>query len=334
MASLSRSIICRMIPALVLLALLAFTQTGLSSQEAAKYTAEEYKAYQDVANEPDAAKKVDMAVKFMQTYPQSALRPHVTAAYQAVMKELQSAEKWTQLILFGERFAAVAPNDLYTASMLATGYQKTKQYAKFVAYGEKVYEKEPNGNLAYYLAKAYQDLNNDAKFLQWGERAVGFMPDSHELLLELTRRFAAAKQDAPASKYARQCIKAAQSAAKPEATADKVWKDYISTLYATCYAVIGNVAYEQRDYKNAILNLENSLRYYRRNELACYYLGLSYWQTNRIDVAMLNLAKAYLLKGNSSRAAKQHLDNLYKSTHQQSLVGIERILERAAQDLK
>jgi tetratricopeptide (TPR) repeat protein len=124
------------------------------------------------------------------------------------------------------------------------------------------------------------------------------------------------------------------AATKPEGTADDLWNRYRTSTLATCYAIAGNVAYERNDYPNAISNLENSIKHFKRNDLAYYYLGLSYWQQNRIDIAMLNLAKAYLLKGSAAASAKQHLDNLYKSTHGQSLVGQDRVLARAAQDLK
>jgi predicted Zn-dependent protease len=122
--------------------------------------------------------------------------------------------------------------------------------------------------------------------------------------------------------------------AKPEGIDDKAWKDYVTGGLATSYAIVGNVAYEQKDYTNAISNLENSLKHYKRNGLAYYYLGMSYWQQNKVDMAMLDLAKAYLLGGTSAAAAKQYLDNLYKSTHQQTLVGQERVIAKAKEELK
>ena len=49
---------------------------------------------------------------------------------------------------------------------------------------------------------------------------------------------------------------------------------------------------------------------------------------------MKNFAKAYLLKGNTSKAAKQYLDNLYKSSHQNTLVGLERVIAKAQEELQ
>ena len=303
------------------------------AQEAPKYTAEEYKAYQELTNETDPTKKMDLIVKFLQDRPQSTLREHAIAGYQTLMNQYQSGEKWAEMVSTGERYLAIAPDDIFTVSMLTTAYQKTGNLQKFAAFAEKVFEKNPSPNTAYYLAKAYLDLKNTPKFIQWGEKTVELIPDNHEIILELTKQFGAAEKNTQAAKYARLCVKAIQSATRPEAASEKVWKDYTTNALATCYNVIGQVAYKQQDYATSIANLENSLRYYGRNDFAYYHLAHSYWQQGKVDIAMKNFAKAYLLKTRISPTAKQHLDNLYKSTHQNSLVGQERVIEKARQEL-
>jgi len=318
------------------LAVLLIALRNLPGQEpeAPKYTVEEYKAYQDIAAETSPVKKTGLVVTFFKTYPQSTLKPNVVAAYQGMIGELQAAKNWQEIITLGHQYLAVASDDIFTISMLATAYQQSQNYKQFVAFGEKAFAHKATPNLAYYLAKAYLELNDNPKFLQWGEKAAQLMPENHEILLELTRRFGAIQNNAQASKYAKLAIKAMQSAKMPEGTPPDAWKSYQTNLYGICYAVIGNVAQENRDYNTAVTNLESSLKYYKLNELVYYNLGLAYWQLNKIDLAMLNLAKAYVMNRTTSRAAKQHLDNLYKSTHQQSLAGEERIVARAQQELK
>ena len=221
---------------------------------------------------------MELLAKFLQDRPQSALRQNVVADYYGMLQKLQGEEKWPDLVAAGERFLTVVPDDELTVSALAAGYQKTKDQKKFVVFGEKVFAKKPEGTTAYYLAQAYKDLKNDAKFIEWGEKTVSLLPDNHEILLELTKKFGEAKKNAQAAKYARQTIKALQSTSKPEGATDKLWKDYTTHAYATCYNVIGNVAYEQQDYGGAITNLENTLKYYSKNDLAYYHLAHSYWQ--------------------------------------------------------
>jgi tetratricopeptide (TPR) repeat protein len=316
----------------ILIALcLLVIQPPVRAQE--NYTPEEYKAYEEINAESTAAKKMALIVQFLKQNPKSGLRQHVIAAYYGIVKELEAGQRWSQAISFGEQFLGVVPDDQVTYSLLTMAYQRTNNDKQFVVFGEKAFERSPNGALAYALAKAYRDMGNTAKFVQWGEKTVGFMPDNLEVLLDLTKTFGMMRRNAEAAKYARQTLKAAQGASKPAATDEKVWKDFTNNLYATCYGVIGTAAYEARDYATAITNLENSLKFFKRSELAYYYLGLSYWQQNKIDMAMLNLAKAYLFGGSSAQAAKQNLDNLYRSTHKQSLAGQERVIARAKEEL-
>ncbi len=317
--------------AVVLSGMLAF---AARAQEQAQYTAEEYKAYQAVTAEADPAKKAELVVAFLKDRPQSTLRPHVIGDYQKMMQQLDKDGKYASVIAAGEQFITAVPDDILTISLLATAYQKTKNNAKFVVYGEKVFDASPNGNIAYYLAKAYLDMGNNAKFVSWGEKTVGYMPDNYEILLELAKSFGDARRYPQAIKYGRMCVKAFQSATRPEAMAEKDWKAYGTNLYTSCYYIVGSSAFETKDYTTAVANLESSLKYYSRNEFAYYKLAQSYWQQNRIDLAMKNFAKAYLLNGSTSHSARQYLDQLYKSTHQQSLVGVERVIEKAKEELK
>jgi len=317
-----------------MLFLAAFVFVSPLRAQEPQYTAEEYKAYEDATKETDVAKKTELLVAFLKERPKSTLREHIIAAYQAMMNNLHSASNWKSVIASGELFLTAAPNDIYTISLLTTAYQESKNPRKFVQYGEKVFAQTPQGNTAYYLAKAYQDLKNDAKFLQWAEKTVELLPDNYEMLLELTKAYAAGKRNPQASKYGKQCIKTFQSAAKPEAVSDKDWKAYANNALASCNAIVGNVAFEQQDYNSAVTYLESSLKYFSRNDMAYYYLGQAYWQTNKLDLAMLAFAKGYLLNGSSSPSSKQHLENLYRSTHRNSLVGLERVIAKAKQEIR
>ena len=68
--------------------------------------------------------------------------------------------------------------------------------------------------------------------------------------------------------------------------------------------------------------------------MAYYHLAHSYWQKGQIDLAMKNFAKTYLLKTPRSAPAKQHLDNLYRSTHQNQLTGVENVIAKAQEELR
>ena len=135
-------------------------------------------------------------------------------------------------------------------------------------------------------------------------------------------------------KYARECLKILPTAKKPEGMEDKAWDDMVNNSYAVAYGVLGASSYQNGSYATAIKHLENALQYNNRNESAYYFLGMSYWRTNKLDSAMLNFAKAYLLKGSTSSNAKKYLEQLWSSSHRGSLVGMDRVIQRAQQDMK
>jgi predicted Zn-dependent protease len=142
------------------------------------------------------------------------------------------------------------------------------------------------------------------------------------------------QRTAESDKYAKQCLKVMQAAKKPEQMADKDWADYTKRAFQACYLIIGSNAYQRQEYLVAIPNLENSLKYNSRFDMAYYWLGQSYWQTGKSVMALKNFAKASLLSGRSSVSAKQQLENLYKQTHQNSLVGLDKVIAAAKAELE
>ena len=320
---------------IVLLACCAVTLTNMRAmaQDPTTYTEEQYKAYQDMQGEKASAQKIALAIKFLQAWPKSGLREHVIAQYHGAMAEYQKAGNWSQIMSSGEKFLDLVPDDNMSIGLLAEGYQQQKNYRQFVVFGEKIFPRSPNANLAYALAKAYLQLGNDAKFIQWGEKTVSMDSDNHEILMALTKSYGMAKRWPEATKYANQCLQALDTVKKPEGAADAQWTEYVNGSKAQCYAIIGNAFYEQKKLPPAIQNLEKSLSFYKRNDVAYYFLGMSYWQSNRSGEAMLNFAKAYLLKGQTATASKQYLDQLYKAGNRGSLVGQERIIDLARKQL-
>lgn len=323
--------ISRMVLSVIFVASLALGPNAVKAQE---YSEEEYKAFEDIQAEKDAVKKTDMMVRFLKSNPKTALRPNVAAEFNKILASLEGAKNWTAVISLGERFVNVAPDDSYTVMTLARAYAETKNSKGFAEFGERAYAQKPSGELAYAIARAYLDVGNNAKFLQWGGRAAASMPDNVDLLFELTRRYGMAQNSAQSAKYARLCLKAIPKAKKPENVDEQTWKETVNAMYAASYAAVGGFAYQNQNYAEAIANLDNAVKHVKRNETAYYFLGMSYWQQNKIDAAMLNFAKAYVMKGSTSGLAKQYLDKLYRSSHRNSLVGQERVIARAEQDLK
>jgi len=331
MKSPSVSCISRTLLSILFAASMIFTSSMVRAQE---YTEEEYTAFQNLQAEKDFAKKTDLIVQFLREKPKSALKPNIVAEFQNIIVNLQNQKNWNQVIALGDKFLDVVPNDGLTVSAMAAAYGATNNTKGFAAFGEKAYASKPSGELALYIAKAYRTLGNEAKYIQWAEKALAADSDNVEILSDMMKSNMARQNMAQALKYAKLCLEALPNAKKPADMTDAAWKEIQNQAYAIAYGVIGANAYESKRYSEAIKNLDSAVKYYKRYEMAYYYLGMSYWQANKLDAAMLNFAKAYLIKGSTSAAAKKYLEQLYASSHRNSLAGIDRVYARAQQDLK
>jgi len=63
-----------------------------------------------------------------------------------------------------------------------------------------------------------------------------------------------------------------------------------------------------------------------------WFLGRAFSEQKKLDVAMIALAKCYLLKCPVSAKAKQYLDYLYKG-QRGNLVGLEKIIQKAREEI-
>jgi tetratricopeptide (TPR) repeat protein len=330
MNSSSGSYFTRTLVATLFAASLILTPKLVRAQD---YSEEDYKLFQDVQAEKDDAKKVDMIVAFLKEKPKNGLRPNMIAEGQKVIVDLSNEKKWSQIIAVGDKFLDVAPNDTITVNAMTAAYSETGNMKGFAAFGEKAYASKPSPELAMALAKAYQQLGNSSKALQWKEKVLAAEPDNIELLTETIQKNAQSQNLAQAVKYARQCLAALPKAQKPAGTNEAAWKSTVDNAYAISYGIIGQDAYSKNQFGLAIKYLEEAVKYYKRMDAAYYALGMSYWQSRKLDAAMLNFAKAYVIHGAYANSAKAQLDKIFASSRM-TAASQQRLMERAQQDLK
>jgi tetratricopeptide (TPR) repeat protein len=331
MASHSVSYISKTLLSVLFVVSLVLGPAVVLAQEA---TEEDFNAYTAIQNEKDNSKKAEMVFSFLKDKPKSAYRPNVMEQYQKVIIELRNSKQWNQIITLGDKFLDVAPGDDFTEKALVVAYAETNNTKGFATYGEKAFAAKPSAGLALAIAQAYQKLGNDAKYMQWREKVLSLDPENIDILIDMTRKYMASQNTPQAVKYAHMTLKALPTAKKPEGVDAAAWKNQTDAGYATAYAVIGANAYQNKNYTEAVANFDNSVKYYKRNDSAYYHLGLCYWQQNKLQPAMLNFAKAYILRGATSAGAKKYLDQIWMSSHRNSLAGEQAVIDRAQQDLK
>lgn len=325
LSKISKTFLC------ILLFCLAYTVTVARAED---YSEEENKAYDDIKAATDPIKKIELSTKFFLAKPKTSVKDNVLYEYHNALQELSKAKNWNSIINLGDKFLDALPSDETTFTFLTAAYESTGNTKGFATYGEKMYASKPSAQLAQAIAYAYLKLDNEAKFTQWGEKVAASDPDNVVIIGELTGKFLKNQNFPQATKYARICLKALPTAKKPDNIDAKDWKNYTDNYYFSSYYALGAAAYSANQFAQAIPNIENAVKYNKRFDVAYFCLGMSYWQTNKMQPAMLNFAKAVVLKGNVAASSRQNLEKIWKGSHRGTLTGIDTVYERAKQDLK
>ncbi|PYV13222.1 MAG: hypothetical protein DMG07_15110, partial [Acidobacteria bacterium] len=205
-------------------------------------------------------------------------------------------------------------------------------------YGEKVYAVKPTADYAFYIAASYKKLGNEARYQEWmtkaltypeyAERAIGF-------LMEPVDKYAKEKNLAKAAEYAGKALDGLQTVKRPAAAPEADWNGKVRAARRGCHYIIGLDLYEKQKYAEAIKKMEAALGLDPHFDMAYYYIGLSQWKLGKVEneEAPLSFAKAYLLKGEMSEQAKEHLEKIYKAIHNNTLINIQKIYDRAKEEL-
>lgn len=305
-----------------------------AQQAEQQYTAEEYDAYQKATQEPDLVKREDAIVAFMKANPNSALNQYAISALLQLTAEYQKQAKAADVVRVGEKVLSVKPDDMNALYMTAVAYYQLQKFDKVVNHGETVYAKNPNIGLVFILATSYNQLKNDEKFLLYGEKAAAELApkDCYQILGELTRIYAAKEQWNKAAEYAKKAVEGFNTVQKPPQISDAEWKEYVNKQKAIAYAIMGRQAAERQNWTAAAQHYQTALKTYSYpalNAEAYYYIGTSQWKQQRADSAMETFARGSVQKGAPhAKYCRQYLEVLYKSSHNDSLAGIEEFVAR------
>jgi len=312
-------------------------QAQTVEQETQEYTEEEYDAYEKAVNEKDLDKRGAMLLAFMEKYPQSKLQQYIVTSYLTLMYELQKEKKYDRLEGAAEQWLKYFPNDLQTIAYIADSAHQLGHDQKFLDYGQKIYAVKPDSTLAFLFAETYKKMNNPAKHREWVENTVSYpeYAGRFDLWMEFVDKFSKEKQFDKAAEFAELTLKAIAASKKPDTTPEATWRDAVNKTKRGCYYLIGVNSYDKDRYADAILELEKTLTVDPRFGTAYYYIGLSQWKLGKVenDEALLSFAKAYLLKGEVSDQAKEHLEKIYKAIHNNTTIGIDKIYRRAETEL-
>lgn len=318
------------------LRLVALGEPLLQEQEAPQqqqpaYTQAEYEAYQKAVQGGTST-----IIEFVQSNPKSSLVQYAIGSYVQKMQELQQAGNHQQVVADGEKLLELDPENLNALYMTAYSAFQIQQFDKAARYGEKVYQQKPDvPGLSFLLAISNQATGNQDKYVEYGKKAVAELKpeECYQILADLTRIYAADKQWNEAASYATEALKGLEGAQKPPQTSEQEWNKYITEQKAVAYAVLGRHAFENKRWSATLTNYQR-VRSLNANPAlngeAYYYIGMTRWQQGQIDPAMEAFARGSKITGAPhAKPCRELLEKLYRSTHNDSLAGLDEFISRA-----
>jgi tetratricopeptide (TPR) repeat protein len=212
---------------------------------------------------------------------------------------------------------------------LYTVYVQSKNYPKAAEVLEKMYAKNPDKNLLFELAKIYKLFNKD-KYLEFGQKIIAEVPieQSFATAFELVPEYIQKQDMKTATELLTKVLNVYGDKAPPNVQ-EAAW----NASRAWAYNVLASVALSSKDYPKAVELFEKVVKFDPKQEAAYYYIGQSKWRMKEHEGAINAFAKCVVLGGANSAKAKQPMEDLYKALHNNTLDGLDKVLEKAKADL-
>ncbi len=298
------------------------------------YDEEQYNAYLNAINTDDPIARENAILEFVKANPKISLVNFAINTYIQAMDEDRKKGLSDRVFEAGEKLLKVQPDNISAQYYTAEAAYALMKYQPAVTYGEKVYASNPTPGFAYLLALSYQQLGNEAKFVEYGRKVAeetpvkDYTPGHFQILTSLRATYTREEKWDEASKYSQKVLSGFDAANIPAG-----WDEYMRREKSVSYAVLGRAANYKDDWASVISNFGKVIGLTNNPELvaeAYYFIGLGNWKLSKLDPAMVAFAKCSAQRGTThADPCQKYLETLYRSTHNDSLAGLDEFKERA-----
>jgi tetratricopeptide (TPR) repeat protein len=299
------------------------------------YTEEEYDAMMAATQEKDLDKRATMLLAFIEKYPKSKLMTYIVTSYQTLMYDHEKEKRYDKLLPLAEQWLKYYPDDLQTIAYVAESAHSLGQQQKYLDYALKIYAAKPGCELAASIAESYEKTGAKDKALEWTQKLFSCpeFEGNFNIRYIFVGKYWEEKKPDKATEYAQLTLKSLQVAKKPVDVSDADWAKQKTDVFVTCNKIIGLNYYEKKKYIEAVKSLEKVVKV-KKDATAYYFIGSSQWETDKaanlaVDDAMLSFAVCVRLGGDRADQAKENLERLYKAIHNNTLIGVEKIYNKA-----
>ena len=308
-----------------------FSAEGIPSASDYVYR-KQYEQVQEIMKTPDLTERE----KKLETYygklqPDAKIRQYMEAFFTQIVKDFQSKNMNAQADALTQKMQKWFPkSDALMGQQLKAAFD-SKNWPKVIQFGEELRAKSPNdGQILVMLAEAYQNTNQTAKVVQIAPKLIDVLGPKKAInyvvfLADQSRR---SNNAAEAAKYYNMALQAYPSG-MPEGWQASQWND----VKLAALQLKASSAWRAENYDSVIQTENQVLAIDPKNDQAYLFIGLSHWKKQELDKAQAAFAKVVVLGKTNAAKGRQYLEQLYKPLHEDSLEGLDKLLDQAKADL-
>ncbi len=306
-----------------------------SEQEGIEIEDAELADWEAAKGEPDYDKRATKLLEFINKYPKTQLKKHFEYEYATLFDLCQKEEKWEALQSIIQKWLQAYPdypNKLDLTARDAIAAEKLGNYERCAECLEEIYAQKPDNKLVLSIYESHKKTKKLNKMIEWADKVLQTPEYAgyYWIPYEFVQKYSESKNTKEAIVWIKKTFKAADAAKDltPQQQEELTTVRNIGTL------MIAQQLIEDQKWDPAIKALNDALKY-KKSCTAFLNIGLAKWKQGKGDDAMDSLAKAELMNEEScSKEAKKHLETLYSSQHNDTLVGIKKLYDRTREDME
>ncbi len=292
----------------------------------------QYEQVQEIMKIPDLTEREKKLEDYYgKLQPEAKIRQYMEAFFSQIAQEMEKKGMGAQADALTQKMAKWFPkSDALMGQQLQTAYA-SKNWSKVIEIGEKMRAKTPNdGQVLVMLAEAYQQTNNTAKVMELAPKLVDILGPKKAInyVVFLADHYRQQNDASAASKYYDMALKAYPTS-PPDGWQASQW----NAIKVAAHLLTASTAWRAENYE-AVIQAENKvLQIDPKNDQAYLFIGLSHWKRQELDAAQDAFAKVVVLGKSNAAKGRQYLEQLYKPLHEDSLEGLDKLLDKARADL-
>ena len=287
---------------------------------------QEYRAYYALLGEPDGEKRAAALLEFLARSPDSDFAARAGDDFLAALNSLYRDGKYEAVLGLGERWLQSRPADGKVSSFAGNAALRLGRYEECARRLEPVYEAAPSPDLARQIHGCYLETDNRPKMVEWGEKifAIPEFAGDYVLRYDLATRFYATRDLERAARYARLALESIDRS--PQSGGENA--EQTRNLVRVCRHILAAALADKGDHAAAVAEYEKALASEQYAE-GFFGIGLSLDSAKDVEGALPYYAAAELMGGPVAPRAKERLEVLYRTLHNDSLVGIDKVYRKA-----